>query len=208
MEAPLEIIPAFWSEPWRWAAPAWRREYGAPGGEVDRCAARLVYSGWASRFCLPRQWSAPADARWITLVQAPCAALHAAIAMLGQIALLRGGVPAPVCNRGPTDRWLAHALKYREMNSMRIGPLALDGPAPSPRQCGISVLCAMAKRDWSDAESRFAMLAAPDSDGPAGASKPKYALEIDSIDVSRCLSLCGAVLRGLYSDESARAGGQ
>jgi hypothetical protein len=56
----------------------------------------------------------------------------------------------------------------------------------------------MASREWPDAESRFAMLASPDARGAAIA---EYALAFDSIDVSRCLSIGGAVRRG-WRDES------
>lgn len=198
MEARPDVIPGFWSESWRWAAPAWRREYGAPSGDVDHYAARLLYSGWAARFGLPQRWRAPDDVRWVALVQAPPAALHAVILVWGWLAWLRAGAPVPAGGAAATDRWLAQALRYRDVNCMRIRPRAQNDPLPSPQRCGVSVLCAMASREWPDAESRFAMLAAPDARGAAIA---EYALAFDSIDVSRCLSIGGAVRRG-WRDES------
>jgi hypothetical protein len=190
-----DAIPAFWSEPWRWAAPAWRREYGAPNRDLDRYAARLIYSEWVSRFGLPQRWHAPADARWVELVQSSPAGLYAVIEVLGHLALLRAGAPAAVRGPAARERWLAQALKYRDVHTMRIRPLALPRDLPAVRECGIRVLCAMARRDWPEAESRFAMLAAPDAGGVPRASTLASPLGIDTIDVSRCLSIGGAVLR-------------
>lgn len=51
---PADGIPSFWSEPWRWAAPAWRARYGVqvPSCDFDRYAERLIYSGWVECFGL------------------------------------------------------------------------------------------------------------------------------------------------------------
>ena len=205
MAASADAIPEFWSESWRWAAPAWRREYGAPNRDLDRYAARLIYSEWALRFGLPQRWHAPADARWLELVQSSPAGLYAVIDVLGHLALLRAGAPAAVRGPAARDRWLAQALKYRDVHTMRIRLLALNGDLPTPRECGVRVLCAMARRDWPEAESRFAMLAAPDGGGVPRASTLESPLEIDEIDVSRCLSIGGAALRA-WSTEPIEEG--
>ena len=199
MQARPDSAPAFWLESWRWAAPAWRREYGAPNGDVDHYAERILFSGWATRFGLPQRWRAPDDARWVALVQAPPAALHAIVAVLGGIAWLRAGAPAPVGYAAAAARWWALAFRYRDVNCMRIRPRTPIDGLPSPQRCGADVLCAMASRAWPDAESRFAMLAEPRNG--AGASDAECRLEFDSIDVSRCLSISGAVRRA-WPDES------
>jgi hypothetical protein len=198
MQAANNAIPAFWSESWRWAAPAWRVKYGAPNREVEACAGRLIYSEWAARFGLPQRWRAPADARWVALVQGSPAGLHAVVDVLGRIAFLRAGAPIPVRDAAASDRWLAQALKYRDVNSMRVRLVAPHRQLTLPRRSGVSVLCAMARRSWPDAESRFAMLAEPEALGVRGAASGPAAtssLAIYSIDVSRCLSIAGAVLR-------------
>lgn len=205
MAAHPEAIPAFWSESWRWAAPAWRREYGAPNRDLDRYAARLMYSEWASHFGLPQPWHAPADARWAALVQASPAGLHAVVEVLGHQALLRAGAPAPVRGPAARNRCLALALKYRHVRTMAIRPLALNRDWPAPLACGIRLLCAMARRDWPEAESRFAMLTAPDARGVPRISTSKDTWEIDAIDVSRCLSIGGAALRA-WSAEPVEEG--
>jgi hypothetical protein len=198
MQAANNPIPAFWSESWRWAAPAWRGRYGAPNREVNAYAGRLIYSEWAARFGLPQRWRPPADARWVALVQGAPAGLHAVAEVLGRIAFLRAGAPVPVHDAAASDRWPAQALRYRDVNSMRVRLVAPGSHLTSPLRSGVSVLCAMARRGWPDAESRFAMLAEPEALGVRGAASGLAAtssLAIDSIDVSRCLSISGAVLR-------------
>jgi hypothetical protein len=84
------------------------------------------------------------------------------------------------------------------VNSMRVRLVAPHRQLTLPRRSGVSVLCAMARRSWPDAESRFAMLAEPEALGVRGAASGPAAtssLAIYSIDVSRCLSIAGAVLR-------------
>lgn len=209
MQAESDPIPAFWSESWRWAAPAWRRKYGAPSGEVDTCAARLIYSEWAACFGLPQRWRAPPDTRWVALVQASPAGMHAVIEVLGRIALLRAGAPASVRDAAASDRWLAQALKYRDANSMRVRLLSPFDHTALPWRSGVTVLCAMAALGWPDAESRFAMLAEPEAlrvPGLASGPVAPSSLAIDSIDVSRCLSIAGAVLRRCL-EESTEEGG-
>lgn len=204
MRAQADQVPPFWTEPWRWAEPAWRRRYGAPLRDFDRCAARLIYGGWVACFDLPRQWCPPADPRWLRVVQVSPAVLRGVASVLGYIALLRGGVSVALACRSPIDPWLALALQFREVNCMRSKCVATQLDLSASYACGVGVLRAMARRDWPDVDSRIAMLLAPNApnrlpdadrdDNPMQAMEDQ-ALALEWIDVGRCLSLCCAVTR-------------
>lgn len=214
-QPPADVVPPFWTEPWRWAAPAWRSRYGAPPCDVDRHAERLIYSGWAECFGLGRRWRAPADARWRVIVQASPAVLHDVASVLGHLASLRAGASVALACRPPIDRWQAFALKYRDVNCMRAQAAATPGESSSPYVHGVAVLRAMARLDWPDADSRLAMLIAPDVDtshacDDSHPDSPPHTHEttfiVDRIDVGRCLSLCCAVLRQAVVEPAIRRG--
>ncbi|WP_147297942.1 hypothetical protein [Trinickia dinghuensis] len=207
MSAPVEGIPPFWTEPWRWAAPAWHGRYGASVGDFDSHAERLVYSGWIACFGLPRRWRPPADPRWVHVVQASPSLLHGVATALGHLALLRGGMPVALGCRPSVDPWFALALKYRAVNCLRVGGVVTHSDSSAPRDAGVGVLRAMARQGWPDIDSRVAMLVAPDaSDACHTWEEPKQAQPwaIEWIDVGRCLSLCGAMMRGAASNTSSR----
>ena len=204
MQAQADDIPPFWYEPWRWAAPAWYGRYGAPRRHFDCRAQRLVFSGWIECFDLPRQWRRPADQRWLPVVLASPERLQGLASVLGYIALFRAGVSPALACRSPIDPWLTLALKFRDINCMRFhgGVTRLDLSAS--HTCGVGVLRAMAQRDWPDIDSRLAMLIPPPSFDrarhPTEEMQRRQAMQaqtlaLESIDVGRCLSLCGAVTR-------------
>lgn len=198
-----DVVPPFWTEPWRWAAPAWHRRYGAPPGELDPYAARLLYGGWTACFGLPHRWRAPPDRRWLVLVQLSPPMLHRVTLMLGHLALIRAGLTRQLGRATKGDRWLACALRYRDANCLRayFDPRSRDFPLP--HSCGVSVLRAMAGQHWLEIDSRVAMLEEPDS--RAGALPGDDTWAIESVDVSRCLALCCAVARWLAA-QPAEAG--
>lgn len=230
MQALVDAVPAFWSEPWRWAAPEWHDRYGGPRGDLDRYAARLFYSGWAACFGLPKRWSAPSDERWIAIVHAPPDIAHGVARVLGHLALLRCGVPVTPACAGPADQWLRQALRYRDANAIHARVIApLLDPLP-PHACGVAVLRAMARHDWPSAASRFSMLAPPgepgaqrprvaanasnepngsteasDADGSIAPAAPATAqpVAIESINARQCLSICSAVVRHCRAESAA-----
>lgn len=194
-----ETIPLFWTEPWRWAAPAWQLRYGAPAGDFDCLAARLIYSGWTTCFGLDRRWCPPADARWLDVVRAPPALLRGVASMLGHLAALRADATATLVRCAPSDQWFSLALKYRDVNCMRTaGSAARDEPAAACLR-GARVLCAMARCDWPEIGSRMAMIVPPDTcatgQGRVEPGQGERALTIEWLDASRCLSLCAAAMR-------------
>lgn len=214
-QLPADDIPAFWTEPWRWASRAWHAEYGAPPCDVDRFAERLIYGGWAECFGLQRQWHPPADPRWLTVVGASPAVLRDIASVLGHLAWLRAGVSVPVACRAPVDPWQAFALRYRDVNCMRSQTRtqtrnpAQGGQTSSSYACGVSVLRAMARSDWPHADARFAMLIAVDGlvheqepEAPPRTPTPI----VERIDVGRCLSLCCAVARHAAAQGASRGG--
>lgn len=212
-QPPADDIPSFWTEPWRWAAPAWRSRYGAPQCDFDGHAERLIYSGWAECFGLESRWRAPVDPRWRALVLAPPAVLRDVASVLGLLASLRAGTAVTLACRPPVDRWQAFALKYRDVNCMRSRRAATAGESSSPYAEGAQVLRAMARTDWPDADSRFAMLIPPDAspvceDSNAPLVEPFVipTLTVDWIDVKRCLSLCCAVVRHAAAQAALRGG--
>ena len=204
VRTPVENIPPFWSEPWRWAAPAWCRGYGTPVGDIDGHAARLIYSAWGDCFGLPERWCSPSDPRWLSLVCASPAVLEGVVSVLGYIALVRAGVPGSLACRPPIDRWLAVALKYRDVRCMRSAILAARRDSVDPYVNGVHVLCVMARDSWPAVESRIAMRAPPPVSS-AGEPTPAATVTIDWIDVGRCLSLCGAVVRHPSAQTISRA---
>lgn len=209
--APIDAMPSFWIEPWRFAALVWRALYGAPQLEFDRHAERLVYSGWANCFGLCQRWRAPNDPGWLALLDTQPARLHRVATTLGYVALARAGVADVLLRAARSDRASADALKYREVNCMSASLLtpsslsrSVGDVALAPHACGVDVLCAMARQDWPDAESRFAMLVAPEwARAPGTAHAPNVktlfqhepVLSIDRIDVGRCLTICRAAVR-------------
>lgn len=200
MQAPADGIPPFWTEPWRWAAPAWRRRYGAPECDVDCRAARLIYSGWAACFDLPRQWCPPGDPRWRAIAQASPTVLAGVASVLGHIALLRAGRSVALMCRGAIGPWLALALKYRDVNSMRSIAVATrrTSACPCPERAGVDVLRIMARLDWPAIESRIAMLVSPLHDGAGDDGSelmPDASVAIEWVHLDLCLSLCCAVVR-------------
>lgn len=213
---PTNDIAPFWLEPWRYAAPAWRERYGAPRCDVDAHAARLVYGGWAAYFGLAQGWRPPSDPNWLAVLRAPPASLHRLASALGYIALVRAGASNVLLHAAWSDRACACALKYRETNCMKAVLLTsppFDPAAcrarPTPHDCGVDVLRAMARQAWPEAESRFAMLVSPPSPNvPDGLkqpgcpvqSEPGPALRIERVDVRRTLSVCAAVMRRLGAD--------
>lgn len=208
-QLPANDIPAFWTEPWRWAAQAWRAQYGAPSRDLDRFAERLIYGGWVQCFGLQRRWRPPADPRWLTVVRASPAVLRDIASVLGHLASLRAGVSAPLVCRPPIDPWRAFALRYRDVNCMRSHTHARCGQTASSYACGVSVLRAMARLDWPDADSRLAMLIAGDGLVPEPESDEPWRvpmLVVDRIDVGRCLSLCCAVVRHAAAQGASRGG--
>ena len=213
MRLPVEEIPPFWTEPWRWAAPAWHARYGVPLCDFDRCSERLIYSGWAAYFGLPWRWRPPVDPRWSIVVQASPGILLDAASVLGHLASLRAGAGAcaALACRPAIDRWLAFALRYRDVNCMRSQITAASGESSSPRVCGVRVLRAMARLDWPDTESRLAMLIPPElySCGDNfDECLPAPTLTIEWIDVGRCLSLCCAAVRQAQGAQAILRGGQ
>ena len=201
MQAQADGIPSFWTEPWRWAAPEWYRQYGSAPHDCDRRAERLIFSGWIDCFHLPRQWYPPADPRWMSVVQASPDVFRGMASVLGYVALLRAGASvAPAC-RAPIDPWLAIALKFRDINCMRCNGTATRLCASASYACGVAVLRAMAQRDWPGIDKRLAMLVspAPFDNGPDGHMEMQPMQDpivaVESIDTGRCLSLCGAVMR-------------
>lgn len=217
---PIDAIPSFWIEPWRFAAPAWRSVYGAPPFEFERHAARLVYSGWATCFGLCQRWRTPGDRGWLALLDMQPARLHRIATTLGFIALAKAGAGELLLRAAQSDPASADALKYREVNCMSA--VLLTPPSPSrsngrdalaPHACGVDVLCAMARQDWADAQARFAMLVAPGAArepdtanmaNDAILSRHEPVLSIDRIDVSRCLSICRAAARRFAADSATR----
>jgi hypothetical protein len=201
VQAQADGIPPFWTEPWQWAAPAWRRLYGAPPREFDRRAERLIFNGWFECFGLPRQWRAPADPRWMHVVRAPPNALRGIASVLGYVALLRGGVSVALACRSPTDPWLALALKFRAINCLRANGGVACRDLSASYACGVDVLRAMAQCDWPDVDTRLAMLVAPDRFHPMSHENKKMQrmkdqpVALEWIDIGRCLSLCGSVTR-------------
>ncbi|MGN6086320.1 hypothetical protein [Trinickia sp.] len=208
-QRPADDIPAFWTEPWRWASRAWHAEYGAPPRELDRFAERLIYGGWADCFGLRRRWHPPADSRWLTVIGASPAVLRDMASVLGHLGSLRAGVSVPHACRAPIDPWLAFALRYRDVNCLRAQTRsqAQCGETSSTYACGVSVLRAMARSDWPHADARFAMLMA--ADGRAHEQEPQASLRaptliVDRIHVGRCLSLCCAVVRHAAAQAASR----
>ena len=214
-QLPADDIPAFWTEPWRWASRAWHAEYGAPSRDIDRFAERLIYDGWAECFGLRRRWHPPADPRWLTVVSASPAVLRDMASVLGHLASLRAGVSVPLACRGAIDPWHAFALRYRDVNCMRAQTRtrtqAQCGQISSSYACGLSVLRAMARSDWPHADARLAMLIAADGlvheHEPEPEETPRVpTLIVDRIDVGRCLSLCCAVVRHAAAQGDSRGG--
>ncbi|HTH76831.1 MAG TPA: hypothetical protein VL635_20785 [Trinickia sp.] len=209
--APIDAMPSFWTEPWRFAAPVWRALYGAPQLAFDRHAERLVYSGWVNCFGLCQRWRAPSDPGWLDLLDTQPARLHRVATTLGYLALARAGAADVLLRAARSDRASADALKYREVNCMSaslLTPPSLSRPvrgvALAPHACGVDVLCAMARQAWPDAESRFAMLVAPGraraldtANAPNAKTLCRHepVLSIDRIDVGRCLTICRAAVR-------------
>lgn len=206
---PANDIPSFWTEPWRWAAPAWRAQYGVQPCDVDRYAERLIYSGWVECFGLRRRWCPPVDPRWLIVVHASPAVLQDVASVLGHLASLRAGASVALACRPPIDRWHAFALRYRDVNCMRSQTAAaLAEPLP-PYERGVRVLRAMARLDWPDADSRLAMLISPDAlstctDAVEPLLDPRP--PVDRIDVGRCLSLCCAAVRHAMASAMLRGG--
>lgn len=206
-QAPAESIPSFWSEPWRGAAPAWRRGYGAPARDFDGHAARLIYSGWGACFGLSGRWCSPSDPRWLSLVCASPAVLEGVVSVLGYIALVRARVPGLLACRPPIDWRLAFALKYRDVRCMRSTLLAPRQDSFDPYVNGVHVLCVMARDGWPAVESRIAMLAPPPASragNDAGELTQAAIVTIEWVDVDRCLSLCGAVVRHMAAQTASR----
>lgn len=199
--------PLFWTESWRWAAPAWHSLYGAPARAFDCHEARLVYSAWVPSFGLSREWRPPADPRWLSLVQAPPAVLQGVAAVLGYIALLRAGMPSALLCGAPMNRWFAQALKYRQVNCMHsTGVARVDHPFDACEH-GVQVLRLMARQDWPLVESRVAMLVAPKSSDDR--NRGRFPAEtsvfgIERVDVGRCLSIGGAVVRHAAAESLSR----
>lgn len=196
--AEADCAPPFWTEPWRWAAPAWHRRYGAPVRDLDCHEARLVYSAWADAFGLTQQWRAPRDPRWLSVVRASPAALRGVAATLGYIALLRERASSAIVRGEPIDRWFEFALKYREVNCLGVTGIATRGDLSEAEARGVRVLRCMAQRDWPQVSARIAMLTAPEPShgrGDAGGSSRAPGFVLERIDVGRCLTISAAVAR-------------
>jgi hypothetical protein len=133
----------------------------------------------------------------LIVVHAPPAVLLNVASVLGHLARLRAGGSVALGCRSPIDRWHAFALRYRDVNCMRPAAAA-RACGSSSYACGVQVLRAMARRDWPEADSRLAMLLAPDAsslcvDADSRVRAPMCI--VDWVDVGRCLSLCCAVVR-------------
>lgn len=219
--APIDAMPSFWIEPWRFAAPVWRTLYGAPQLAFDRHAERLVYSGWVNCFGLCQRWRAPSDPGWLDLLDTQPAWLHRVATTLGYVALARAGAADVLLRAAQLDRSSVDALKYREVNCMSASLLTPSSlcrsacrDALTPRACGVEVLCAMARHGWPDAESRFAMLVGPGAVTARHTAKlsnsqaifrREPALSIDRIDVGRCLTICRAAVRKVAAGCATRS---
>ncbi|GLU32594.1 hypothetical protein WKR88_18075 [Trinickia caryophylli] len=209
----------FWFEPWAWADEAWRIRYGVPapvagretsremgreagheaGREMGRERARLHFSGWIDVFALEKEWSLPADARWLALLEMSPQRLRDASSLLGWLALLHtpgGGHRAHAAARDPVAR---RALRYRTVNCMRVvgDARATDG---WPGQAhGLRILRMMAEQDWPDVASRLAMMLEP------GTEAGESALRVETLVVPRCLALVLAAARWLGARQEGRA---
>ncbi|WP_116141328.1 hypothetical protein [Trinickia diaoshuihuensis] len=193
-----DVAPRFWTEPWHWAAPAWRRTYGAPPRDLDCFEARLAYRGWAASFGLVEEWRAPADERWLSIVQASPAVLRGVTAALGYIALLRVPLSGALRYRKPMDHWFALALRYREINCIGSAGGVMREDLSEAGMHGVRVLRIMARQDWPEVDSRIAMLAVPDARQvrrEASIAPHASSFVIERVDVGRCLSICAAIVR-------------
>lgn len=181
----------FWFEPWAWADEAWRIRYGLPASATGREAARLHFSGWIDVFSLGRDWSLPADARWLALLDMSPRGLRDAASLLGWLALLHapgGGRHARDAARDPLAR---RALRYRTVNCMRVvGDARTAGGWPAQAH-GLRILRMMAERDWPDVAGRLAMMLEP------GAEADERTLRVETLVVPRCLALVLAAHRWL-----------
>ncbi|MGG1944057.1 hypothetical protein AB1286_04520 [Trinickia sp. NRRL B-1857] len=140
-------------------------------------------------------------------MQAPPPILQGVAAALGHIALLRAGVSSALLCRAPVDRWLALALKYREVNCIDSTAVAgTQNPFDASEQ-GVHVLSLMARQDWPLVESRVAMLVPPrpsDDPDPARFLSHTRAVAIERVDVGRCLTIGGAVVRQAAAESLSR----
>ncbi|CAN7413887.1 hypothetical protein LJR230_002532 [Trinickia sp. LjRoot230] len=183
--------PTFWLEPWRWADPAWHRQYGVLANVTDRHAQRLLFAGWFDAFGLSSSWAQPADRRWQQLLAASPTALQDAAALMGWLAIVRapGGIAQTRGHRD--DRRLARALRYRDVNCFDAQFAAPAGQCADARACGLDLLQRMALADWRDVAGRIAMMA------PPRASAASACVAFERIDVARCLSVWLAATRWL-----------
>jgi len=116
-------------------------------------------------------------------------------------------MPSTLLCRAPVDRWLALALKYRQVNCMHSTGVAGEHHPFDAFEQGVHVLRLMARQDWPLVESRVAMLVPPE---PASDSNPtrvpsrRRAVAIEWVDVGRCLSIGGAVARHVAAESLLR----